>query len=153
ASLALLFFVIDDAHTQPIGWISCRHVLIAAAPTLLGLAAHLRFRERGFRAGRWLAPLGIAIGLLGGETALGGAALVVAYELVGPGSLAGPRPQPLARRLAAAAPTLAVVGAYLVIYRALGCGASASGAYVEPLTEPLAFVTAVAVRLPTLLAD
>jgi hypothetical protein len=148
AALALLLFVLDDAHVQPIGWISCRHVLVAAVPVLFGVVAHLRYRSEGWSAGRWLGPVALAVGLAGGETALGGAALVLSYELVGPVAT-----QPLRRRLAAIAPWAVVVVGYLIAYRAVGGGASESGSYMEPFSEPLVFLGAVAVRLPTLLGD
>jgi hypothetical protein len=153
APLALLLFVLDDAHGQPIEWISCRHVLIASAPALLGLAAHLSYRRNGWRPGRWLAPLGLAVGLLGGETALGSAALLFAFELIGPPSQPPPAGDSLKRRLAALGPSAGVTAAYLLAYHYLGGGASDSGSYVEPLSEPMAFLSAIASRLPILIGD
>ncbi|MEJ7730029.1 MAG: hypothetical protein WKG00_12515 [Polyangiaceae bacterium] len=81
AAIALLLFVVDDAHVQPIGWISSRHMVVAAAPALFGLWAHLRAREDGWVLGRFLGPLGVAVGLLGSEAALGVLGFWIAYDL------------------------------------------------------------------------
>lgn len=146
ATLALLAFVIDDAHVQPIGWISCRHMLVGATPALLGLCAHLRWRENGFRPGRVLGLLGLGVGLLGSEAALGVLGYYVAYESWG-------RRDALRTRIAALAPPMVLGLAFVVGYKALGYGASGSGSYVEPLEDPLGFLSACLVRIPILLGD
>ena len=82
-ALALLVFTLDSSHTWPVAWIANRNALVAAVPALLGLVAHLRWREQGWRPGLPLSMLGLGVGLLGGEAALGVFAYVGAYELVG----------------------------------------------------------------------
>src|SRR5262249_7708484 len=78
AGLALLLFAVDDAHWQPLGWLSNRHGVVATAPVLFGIVAHVRFREEGFRPGLPLSLVGYAVGLLGGEAAAQAAAYLVA---------------------------------------------------------------------------
>lgn len=146
-ALALLVFVLDDAHVQPIGWISSRHVVVAAVPAMLGLAAHLRAREEGWAPGRALAVAGLALGLLASEAALGVLAYVFAYELV------GRRDEPARTRWRAAAPVLALTGAYLAYYRANGHEAAGNDYYLEPFTSPARFAAAAAERVPILVAD
>jgi hypothetical protein len=146
AGVALVAFVLDDAHVQPIGWLSCRHMLIGATPALLGLVAHLRWREDGFRPGRALALVGLGVGLLGSEAALGIVGYFVAYELVG-------RRDALRTKLAALVPPLALCLAYVVGYKALGFGASGSGMYIEPFADPLGFTAMSLTRIPILAGD
>src|SRR5262249_42881788 len=69
--LALLLFAVDDAHILPAGWIANRNALVAVAPALAGLWAHLEWREAGRAWARPLSLVGLALGLTGGEAALG----------------------------------------------------------------------------------
>ncbi|WP_433937435.1 hypothetical protein AB3662_22655 [Sorangium cellulosum] len=150
AALALLIFAVNESHMNTAGWISCQHLLLAALPVVLGLLAHLRYREEGWRPGRYLGPLGLGIGLLGGEAALGGAAYWVAYQLLGPapeGRAAGWR-----ARAASALPAVGLL-AYFAAYKAFGGGAANTGGYVDPLATPLRFATAAAERVPILIGN
>ncbi|WP_437961366.1 hypothetical protein WME76_18140 [Sorangium sp. So ce119] len=150
AALAMLIFAVNESHMNTAGWISCQHLLLAALPVVLGLLAHLRYREEGWRPGRYLGPLGLGIGLLGGEAALGGAAYWVAYQLLGPapeGRAAGWR-----ARAASALPAVGLL-AYFAAYKAFGGGAANTGGYVDPLATPLRFAAAAAERVPILIGN
>jgi hypothetical protein len=149
ATLALLVFVLIPAQSQAYAWLSSRHMLVAAVPSLGGLLAHLRWKEDGWRPGRWLAPLGLAVGLAASEAASGAVAFVLAYELFGPRA----RRLPWGARLRGAAPVVVLVALYLVVYRLAGGEMAANDAYVAPLGDPLRFGEAVAVRLPMLLGN
>ncbi|WP_394844723.1 hypothetical protein LZC95_47715 [Pendulispora brunnea] len=142
--LALLLFVLDDGHALPIAWIASRHLLTGAVPALLGLAAHVRYRERGFRAGRWLGPFGLAIGLAASEAAAGVAAYWLAYEWLGRRERG---------RLRHSLPLVGVLAVYAIVYRALGCGARESGAYVDPGADTARYLANAVERLPILAAD
>ncbi|WP_438011834.1 hypothetical protein WME89_26265 [Sorangium sp. So ce321] len=149
-ALALLLFAVNANHMMSVGWIACQHLLLAALPVVLGLLAHLRYREEGWRPGRYLGPLALGIGLLGGEAALGGAAYWLAYQLAGPvppGRAAGWR-----ARAAGALPALGLL-AYFAAYKAVGGGAANTGAYIDPLSSPLRFAAVAAERLPVLLGN
>jgi hypothetical protein len=147
-ALALLVFAVALAHWQPYGWVCSRHMLVAAVPAMLAVLAHVRAREDGWAPGRWLAPIGLAAGLLGGEVGLSGVAFWIAYEALGPARLGSAR-----QRLREALPALAVLVAYLGLYRRLGGGAAASGVYVDPMRAPGEFAVACATRLPVLLGN
>ncbi|WP_394834214.1 hypothetical protein LVJ94_47715 [Pendulispora rubella] len=142
--LALLLFALDDAHALPIAWVASRHLLVGAVLSLLGFGAHVRFRERGFHAGRWLGPLGLALGLAASEAALGVAAYWLAYEWLGRRERG---------RLRRSLPLFAVLATYAIVYRALGCGARESGAYVDPGADPVRFLATALERLPIFAAD
>jgi hypothetical protein len=146
AALGVLIYALDDAHVLPVTWSANRSELIAIALVIWGLVAHVAARKRGFRAGRPIALLLVALGLLAGEHALGPLAYFVAFELVaGEGCLR--------RRLAALAPLAALVVAYLMLRTGLGYGLAGSSFYIDPLAEPLRYMSASAKRLPLLLAD
>jgi len=138
AGLAALLYALDASHAMPGGWIANRNALVGLLPAVLGLWAHLRWREDGWRPGLPLSLGAFTVGLLGGETALMGMAFVAAYELVG------------ARRRALGhlAPAAALTVAYLAAYRALGMGTAASGIYVDPLEDPGRWLLEAVVKLP-----
>ncbi|HKQ71203.1 MAG TPA: hypothetical protein VJT73_17780 [Polyangiaceae bacterium] len=146
--LALLMYALSESHGEPVGWISSRHALIAATPALFGLVAQLSYREGAFRPGRWLAPLGVVIGLLGSESAVGPALYWIAYEAVG----RRPEVRWIERARGVSVPG-GLVLAYLAIYKLLGYGAANNSAYIEPLADPLRFARVVAMRVPALLAE
>ena len=141
---ALLLFAIDGVHWMSVTWLAQRNALVAAAPALLALAAHVRWREEGWRPGLPLSLLGFVVGLAGGEAALGVYCYLVAYELCG-----GWRP---GRWLVALAPSAALAAGHFWLYRRLGFGARGSGVYLDPLGSPWTFVAALPERLLALSA-
>ena len=139
ALLAAVFFAIAGAHAQPVVWLAARNALICATLGGLGLLAHLAWRD-GLRPGVVLSVIGLGAGLFAGEAGLGIVAFVVAYELVG-------RRDPLGRRLFALLPAAGITLAWLVLYLAVGAGVSGSGAYLDPVHEPLRFLAHAPWRL------
>ncbi|MBM4342874.1 MAG: hypothetical protein FJ100_05810 [Deltaproteobacteria bacterium] len=145
--LAAVLYAVDDAHTIPAAWLANRNALVAAAPAIWGTVAWLRWRQDGWGAGRVWAVAGFALGLAGGETALSALALPVCFELSGAGS---PGSRPL-QRLRALWPLLAMAVVYALSYKALGYGASHSGAYLDPVRETGPYLAAAGLRIPGLL--
>jgi hypothetical protein len=147
ATLALLVFALSDATVFPFAWPSARYGLPAALCAAAAVMAHVRWRREGWSAGRWVTPLWLVLGLLSGESALGGFAFVVAYDLIAPGAGS------LRARVWKAAPLTALASAYLLLYGLVGGGAHASTGYVSPLSEPAAFLAAAVTRIPTMVGD
>jgi hypothetical protein len=146
AALAVCLYALDNAHTLPVAWSANRSELIAVAFITWALWAHLSLRTRGFRAGLWLSPLLVALGLLSGEHALGPLAYIGALELLGSEGT-------LRRRVAALVPFALLTLAYFAVRAALGYGVAGSSFYVDPMGEPLRYLKACAERLPLLLGD
>jgi hypothetical protein len=147
AAFALLLFVVDDSHWLPIVWSAARNGLVATVPALLGLAAHVRWREHGWRPGVVLAPLGFAVGLAGGEVALGVLAYVVAFEALGRGR------DRWRTRILALAPYVALLAVYAVARAATGAGVAGSASYIDPTRDPLDFARAALGRVPALVGN
>jgi hypothetical protein len=145
AHLALLLYAVDDARGWVLGWVANRNVLVAATLAFAALVVHDRARRDGWRPGLWLAPALFALGLLGGEAALGVTGYLFAYALFVDSG-------PLARRLARLWPYGALSVAWLAAYKLLGYGTSGGGMYLNPLDEPAAYVRALVERLPVLAA-
>jgi hypothetical protein len=127
AGLCILLYLLDDGHLLPVLWWSNRNALVSAAPAVLGLAAHLRWREEGWRPGMPLSLLGYCLGLLGGETALGILGYVAAYELV--------TSRPWHARVRGLAPAALLASVYLLGYKWSGHGVGGSGVYFDPVGE------------------
>lgn len=144
AGLAGLGFAVDDAHAAPAAWIANRNATVAAVFAIASILVYDRWRRDGWRAGMWLAPLFLGLGLLGGESAVGGGAYLLSYALfIDRGSLR--------KRLLAIAPPAAVGVVWWVAYKALGHGTSNSAFYIDPAGDPLRFCFAVLERAPLLL--
>jgi hypothetical protein len=90
----------------------------------------------------------LVVGLAGSETALAIAPLWVAFAFA-QGHASGD----WKRGLRECAPVAVVVAAYLVVYRVIGGGTRSAVGYLDPLADPLGFVRAASVRVPTLLGD
>lgn len=146
AGLAALLFAIEAFHSEPVGWISSRHVLVAAIPAVLGLAAHVRYLRDGWRPGGWLGPLGVVAALLSSETGLGAVACWFCLDALGP---ARPERSSPRSRLLASLPVIAIAAGYLGMYGFFGFGA-AGNIYRGPTSDPLGFLEAAAERVPTL---
>jgi hypothetical protein len=146
AAWSFLPFAVGAHFAESVGWISSRHLLVAGAPALLGLAAHVHYREGRWAPGRWLSVAGILLGLLGGEAALGAALYWIAYEMVG-----APDAAPRLRRARNASVPIAIVSLYLVAYKIFNFGAAHTNGYVEPLSSPLRFAGVAFERGPILL--
>jgi hypothetical protein len=147
AGFAFLLYALDPTHGVLIEWISNRNALVAATFGVLSLVLHDRARRPAgtARPGLALASAAcLALGLLGGELALGAAGYLVAHALF----LDNGRPR---ARLTALTPHLIVLVAWVVFYRAAGYGASGSGVYVDPGQSPLRFLAVAARNVPLLL--
>ncbi len=70
AVLALFLFAVDESHAFPVGWWSNRNAVVAGALCLAGVAAHLRWREDGWKPGLPLSLPRFFLGLLAGESGL-----------------------------------------------------------------------------------
>jgi hypothetical protein len=81
AGMAVVLFCLDDAHIFPAFWLANRNALIAAVPAILAFLMHDKWRKNQHRCSGYLAPLFFAIGLMGGEFALGIMGFFIAYAL------------------------------------------------------------------------
>lgn len=142
--LALLLFVVDESHVLPAVWWSNRHSLIAVGMGCLGIAAHLRWREDNWRAGLPLSLLAYIVALSAAEMGLCMLAYVLAYEVFG-------RRDAIRQRFLSVLPAALLAIAYLLFYRASGYGAQFSDIYIDPVGDPVAFLTAAPGRFAMLL--
>ena len=145
AGLALLLYAVDDARGPAVAWVANRNALVSMALAIPALVFHDRWRRDGDRRARWLGPVMLAMGLLGGETAFAVAGYLVAYALcLDRGKVR--------ERLLSLVPYAVVVLAWRILYAWTGHGVSGSGVYLDLGRDPVGFLRATAVRLPLLLS-
>jgi hypothetical protein len=143
--LALALYAFDDARGPVVGWIANRNALIALALALPVIVAHDRWRRDGWQAGRWLAPAAYALSLGAGESSLAIVAYLAAHAL-------WLDKAPWKDRIIALAPYALITLAWRVLYVKLGYGVAGSGIYLDPGSQPGAFLAAAAPRIAFLLA-
>lgn len=142
--LALFLFATHIGHLQSV-WLLCnQHSLLAVTAALLGLLAHLRWQESGWKPGLPLSLLGFSVGLLFGETTVSLAAYVLTYALVGSTARWHERVRSLV-------PLTVLLSGYLVAHHVLGYTSQGSLLYLDPAGDPRALLEASVSRLPSLL--
>ncbi len=139
AVLALFLFAVDESHAFPVGWWSNRNAVVAGALCLTGVAAHLRWREDGWKPGLPLSLPLFFLGLLAGESGLCALGYVAAYELVG-------APGKFAKRAACIAPATLLVFAYLAFYKWAGFGVVGMRVYLDPTSDPVSYLLSAPLR-------
>ena len=145
AGLAGLLFAVEDAHAWPAAWLANRNALVCLVCGTAVILLHLSWHESR-KHSRYLAALvALAVGLGAGEATLGALAYVAAWQLTEQGS-------PWPRRLAPLASYAAVVAVWRVLYVRAGYGAAGSALYLDPASDPLAFVKALIERWPPMMA-
>jgi len=144
AGVAVLLFAIEDGHAFPIGWICNRNTLIAASFGIGCLMAHDAWRRDGKRWAFGLALVLWAASLCSKEAGIATCAYLFAYALWLDESRLGQRFL-----------TLVPYGVVLVVWRvvrdALGYGVANMGHYIDPITDPARFATALLERYPVFL--
>ncbi|HEX7669246.1 MAG TPA: hypothetical protein VF395_06685 [Polyangiaceae bacterium] len=142
AGAAAFLYAVDHTHGLPVGWIANRNALPAVLFGLLALYAYDRGRRGSVRA-TLLGPASFLVGLLGGEMTLGVWAYLFAHAVC-------LDERSVRSRSFALAPYAVITVVWRLIYNHLGYGARGSGLYLDPVHEPLAFVAALARRIPLL---
>lgn len=138
AGLATALFGLHLAHIPVVWFVSNLHAPLGAIPALSGAMAWLRWREQGWRPGRWLGPLGVGLGLGFGELALGSIGYLLAWEL-----RFGRDRGPLVGWSAAGL-------VYVAGHTALGYGVHGSALYLDPRGDPAGFAWGLLTRGPVL---
>ena len=142
--LALLLLSIDDVHSGPVGWISNRHALISMIFGVLCLVLYVRGVQESDRRRITFSYGAFVAALLASEMGIAAAAYLFSHALfVDRGAW-----RAKAKRLL---PFGLIVIIWRVVYVALGHGVSGSLLYVDPVSNPLDFLTALVRRFPMLL--
>jgi hypothetical protein len=144
AGIGILLLVLDDVFTGPAGWISNRHAVVAMAFGVLCIWLY----HRGVSQQKWSTLVGAyfiyAVALLASEMGLVTFAYLFAYFLVMDRN-------PWADRIKRILPFVAITVIWRLIYTGLGYGASGTLLYIDPLLNPVGFLTQLLTRFPIIL--
>jgi hypothetical protein len=140
--LALILFALDEAHGLPVGWVANRNAVVAATFGLLALSLHVKARTEKHLPSAILAPFALIAALLSGETSLGAAVYLGAFEIAGVTDR-------WVVRARAIAPYVVLALIYIGVQKSLGYGTHGSGVYIDPRDAPLDWV---AVAIPRSIA-
>jgi hypothetical protein len=145
AVIAVLLFVIEEAHTVPVAWLANRNTLVSTVFGLAGILCHVRFSREGRLPHRIVEAFAFVLALGGGEYAVSLLAYVAAFEAFATG--------PIKERVRALLPAIFAFFLYVAARVAFGYGVANSGYYISPAESPGRFVEAAFERVPVLLGD
>ena len=144
AAVAALLFAVDDARGTTVGFIANRNVLIAATFGFSALVCHDRWRRNGSILSALLSVLLFALALFSKEEGIGTCAYLAAYALC-------IDPKGCWRGCMALAPYAMIVAIWRTLRDSWGFGVHNVGVYVDPITDPIPYLAALAERLPVML--
>jgi hypothetical protein len=143
--LATLMFAVGTSHLLTVIWLAARNQLISGCVILICVTFFHQWRQgQGSRYGL-LAILTFMIGLASAEAAIAALGYLVAYAAV------YEHDKPWWPRLKAIIPYLVIVVMWRIFYSRLGYGSNALGGYIDPGADPVRFLLAMVLRVPTLL--
>jgi len=145
ATLAALFYSIDDSNYFPAMWIANRNLLLALLFSIITLLLHDKWRRHHSLAAGIAAPFTLLLSLLSTEAGIATSAYLFAYALI-------IDRKSRFRRIVSLAPAFIVIAAWRMVYNTLGYGASGSGFVIDPGREPVRYAWAVLERAPVLLS-
>jgi hypothetical protein len=144
AGISILLFVVDDVLSGPVGWISNRHAVVAMVFSVLSVWLY----HQGVSTRRWPYVAGAcgayALALLASEMGLVTFAYLFACMLV------LDRDKWLGR-VKRIVPFVLITVIWRLAYTGLGYGASGTLLYIDPILNPVDFVTQLLTRYPVLL--
>jgi hypothetical protein len=144
AGLAAFFFAVDDAHGVPVGWLANRNSLIACVFGVLCLIAHDRWRREGWRSGVIVGPVCLSLALVSKEEAIAVGGYLLTYTLfLERGSLQ--------KRIVPLMPYVLIFLLWSLAYMILGFGAQGFRFYIDPLNDPITYLTAFFYHAPVYL--
>lgn len=144
AGAAALLFAIDDAHGTPASWICNRNDLIAASFGIGCLIAHDAWRREGRGWALWVSLVLWTLSLCSKEAGIATCAYLFAYACWIDETT-------LWRRFLTLVPYGFVLVIWRVVHHSLGYGVANVGYYIDPITDPGRFATALIERYPIFL--
>jgi hypothetical protein len=144
AGLSILLFALDDVFAGPAGWISNRHAVIAMVFGVLCLWLYHQGTSKRRRLSVAGAYGAFVLALLASEMGLVILAYLFACAVVQDRDT-------LPERVKRFVPFILIAVVWRLVYSWLGYGAQGTLLYIDPILNPVGFLTALLTRLPLLL--
>jgi hypothetical protein len=159
AFFSALFFVTCEDHTMQVGWIAAMTGVLCVFFIIAALVAHTVWLER--RKRKWLitSSVSLILAISCKETAAVAPLAIIllcVFFPSGSGDRTGIETGFRERFLTCARdplswlPATVILAAYLALYKMLNLGNMSSLVYISPLTEPLKYISHLAVNLPVM---
>ncbi|MGB0646528.1 MAG: hypothetical protein ACPGQS_05090 [Bradymonadia bacterium] len=139
--IAILFFVVDDAHAMPSMWLANRNILLAVTFGCLSMVNFVNWRQ-GKKSSHWMC-LFLLISLLSAEGGVATLGYMVGWGLV--------FERGWRARLSALVPPIVIIVVWRILYNSLGYGEWGTGVYTDPMSDPIGFAGGLLQRLPILM--
>jgi hypothetical protein len=140
AGLALLFYCVDEARVESVGWIASRNTLMTAFFCIVTLISYDKWRRDGWRWGSIATPVLYVIAHLCSEGAWGLWAYFIAYAWF------LDRTTPV-RRLISLLPMFLISVVWRSVYNAFGYGTYATFYYFDPINSLMRYLGELPERL------
>jgi len=144
AGISILLLVVDDVFTGPVGWISNRHAVVAMVFSVLCLWLYHQGVSQNKRTRVVWAYIVYAVALLASEMGLVSFAYLFSYFLVMDSDnwLNG------GKRIL---PFILITVVWRLVYSGLGYGTSGTLLYIDPILDPVDFISQLLTRFPVIL--
>jgi hypothetical protein len=161
ALLAGLFFLSCEDHSMGVGWIATGTDLVCVLFVNLSLLAHAVWLEQRRASALVVSLAALAAALLSKESAVVAPLAIAFMTLFMPRGRDAELPTATVSYMRTAAagllrdwlswtPALAILAAYLTLYKLIGFGGFTSGMYVDPFSDPGRYLTHLVVHLPVM---
>ena len=141
-ALALLFFLVEDAHVMSVGWIANRNILVAIFFGCLAIQGFIRWRMNTEHL-TWplfWPLLWMSMSLLSAEAGLGTFGYILAWSIVYESTLRS--------KIIAIMPFVALIIMWRILYMYGGYGTWGTGLYDDPASDFPGFILMLMQRLP-----
>jgi hypothetical protein len=143
AGLAALLFAIDDSHAWPVVFLANRHTLLAVFFGALSIWSFDHWRKKDQWQWRIAYIMTFTLSILSSEGGIAVLAFYMSYLLFLDKKC-------ISSKIRALVPIILIIVIWRVVYNVLGYGAIGNELYIDPVREPIIFISTVMVRLPIL---
>ncbi len=144
AGFAAVLYLLDENNYTPAMFIANRHAWVVIFFSMLCILFHDRWRKNNSLTAAVFAQVFLLASLLSGEAGITTFAFLFAYALMLEKSH-------WRRRILSLVPAIIVIVLWRITYNALGYGISGSSLYLDPVSNPLLYASALLKRVPLML--
>lgn len=142
--IVALLYALNVVHLMPVSWLANRHTMLATLFGILSLYSFDRWRMENSALWGCVSVFTFLLSLLSNESGVVIIAFFFAYTIFIETTV-------WKEKIKTILPYIVIIILWRLVYNLLGYGAVGSGLYIDPIREPLRFLSASAERVPILL--